>query len=62
MDVWLFSSPDHLHALTIERQGCNLPAELGPWAPVRPYSLDPGAPDEQEAIALIANYGYCCFE
>jgi hypothetical protein len=63
MDAWLFSNSDRLHALTIDEQGSNLPAELGPWTPVRPYALDAAAAaDEQEAVALIAQHGYCCFE
>ena len=62
MDAWLFSNSDQLHALTIDERGDNLPAELGPWTPVRFYSLGSEAPDEQEAIALLDAHGFCCFE
>ncbi|ATY31161.1 hypothetical protein [Sphingomonas psychrotolerans] len=62
MDAWLFSNSDRLHALTIDEQGSNLPAELDPWTLVRFHSLDGTAADEQEAIALIEEHGYCCFE
>ncbi len=62
MDAWLFSGPDRLHALTIDEQGDNLPAELGPWTPVRRYALDATAADEKDAISLICEHGYCCFE
>ena len=62
MDAWLFSNSDRLHALTTDKQGENLPADLGPWTLVRLYSFDAAADDEQEAIALMKEYGYCCFE
>jgi len=62
MDAWLFSNSDRLHALTIDERGDNLPAGLGPWIPVRCYSLDATASDEREAIALLDEHGYCCFE
>ncbi|RZF63868.1 hypothetical protein EWE75_13820 [Sphingomonas populi] len=62
MDAWLFSNSDRLRALTAVELGDNLPVELAPWAPLRRYFLDVKAPDEQEAIALICEHGYCCFE
>lgn len=61
MNVWLFAGADGLHALTTETDGSNLPGELGPWAKVRSVELKDDAPDEQEAIALIGEHGFCCF-
>lgn len=54
MNVWLFSGADGLSALTIDGEGANLPDELGPWSKVRAV--------EQEAIALIGEHGFCCFD
>lgn len=61
MNVWLFSGADGLSALTIDGEGANLPDELGPWVKVRAIELHDDTPDEQEAIALIGEYGFCCF-
>ncbi len=62
MNVWLFDGGDGLHALTLDEEGSNLPGELGPWVQVRAIELKNGTPDEQEAIALIGEHGFCCFE
>lgn len=62
MNVWLFSGPDGLSALTSDGEGVNLPDELGPWTKVRDIELLNDSPDEQEAIALIREHGFCCFE
>jgi hypothetical protein len=61
VNVWLFTGADWLSALTIDGEGANLPAELGPWTKVRAIELHNDGPDEQEAIALIGEHGFCCF-
>jgi hypothetical protein len=62
LKVWFFTGADGLSALTIDGEGINLPDELGPWNRVRALELQSDSPDEQEAIALIDEYGFCCFE
>ena len=62
MNVWLYYGPRRLKALTREQDGSNLPDDLGPWERVRSVSLHEDAPDEQEAMVLIAEHGFCCFE
>ncbi len=62
MNVWLFSGADGLSALTVDGGGTNLPGELGPWMKVRAVTLEQNTPDEQEAIALIEEHGFCCFD
>lgn len=62
MNVWLFAGADGLHALTPEGEGLNLPGELGPWTKIRAVELKDDTPDEQEAIALIGEHGFCCFD
>lgn len=62
MDVWLYSAPEKLWALTNDSEGGNLPDDLGPWVPVRPVVLREDASDEQQAIQLIAEHGFCCFD
>lgn len=32
------------------------------WVPVRPVVLREDASDEQQAIELIAEHGFCCFD
>lgn len=61
MNVWLFTGADGLSALTIDGEGANLPVDLGPWTKVRMIELQNDTPDEQEANALIGEYGFCCF-
>jgi hypothetical protein len=61
VNVWLFTGADGLSALTIDGEGANLPPELGPWTKVRAIELHNDGPDEQEAIALIGEHGFCCF-
>ena len=62
MNVWLYSSSGPLHALTREKGGANLPDNLGPWRKIRCVRLRREARDEQEAIALVSEHGYCCFD
>ncbi|MCH4894964.1 hypothetical protein GO308_17820 [Sphingomonas sp. SFZ2018-12] len=62
MNVWLFSGAQGLSALTVDGDGGNLPDELGPWSKVRAVELQNDTPDEQEAIALIGEHGFCCFD
>lgn len=60
MNVWLFSSANGLSALTIDGEGANLPVDLGPWSKVRDVELGNDTPDEQEAVTLIREHGFCC--
>ncbi len=62
MNVWLFTGADRLRALTRDQDGSNLPDDFGPWAMVRPVALDGDGADEKEAINLIGEHGYCCFD
>lgn len=62
MDLWLYSGPGSLYALTNHREGGNLPEDLGPWKVLRSVRLEGSSVDEQEAIALINEHGYCCFD
>lgn len=62
MNVWLFDGANGLHALTHDDEGSILPGDLGPWAKVRAIELRGDTSDEQEAIALIREHGFCCFE
>ena len=62
MDVWLFSAPDGLQALSSDEAGSHLPEQLGPWRCVRLVELQAEYYDEQRAIALINTFGFCCFE
>lgn len=59
--VWLYTATSGLHALTSDEDGANLPDELGPWALDRAVKLQTSMADEQEAIMLVVQHGYCCF-
>jgi hypothetical protein len=52
---------DGLWALTADRTGSNLPPEQAPWLQ-RSIALTGLQPDEQEAEALIREFGFCCFD
>lgn len=62
MDVWLYIGANGLHAITSAEDGANLPGDLGPWVLERALRLQASMADEQEAITLIVQHGYCCFE
>ena len=62
LQAWCFVGADDLWALTDDETGANLPEEHGPWRRLKSILLTGGEPDEQEAEALIREYGYCCFE
>lgn len=62
LEAWCFVGGNDLWALTDDRSGAKLPAEHGPWRMLKPILLTGSEPDEQEAAALIRQYGYCCFE
>jgi len=62
MDVWHYQSRDRLYALTGEKDGSNLPDDLGPWVLRGFITLLGQADDEREAISLITKHGYCCFK
>lgn len=60
--VWLHQNAEKLFALTGDEDGVDLPAHLGPWAALKPTELRGNEPDEAEALSLIGEHGYCCFE
>jgi hypothetical protein len=62
LEAWCFVGADDIWALTDDKSGANLPAEHSPWRLLKPILLTGSEPDEQEAAALIREYGYCCFE
>ena len=62
VNVWLFRGASRLVALTIDRSGANLSDELGKWVLVRRVTLDDGSPDEDEALALLKEHGWCCID
>jgi len=62
LKVWLFAGAGELHALSCDGEGTNLPEDLGPWEMLRAVELQDDAPDEREAISLIGEHGFCCFE
>jgi len=62
LQAWCFVGADNLWALSSDEAGANLPDEHGPWRRLKSILLIGGEPDEQEAEALIREYGYCCFE
>lgn len=62
MNVWHYQNPDRLYALTADKDGSNLPDELGPWVLRGSVTLLGQADGEREAISLIAEHGYGCFE
>lgn len=62
MEVWLYSNGTELYALTGDSDGSNLPAHLGPWSKRQSVTLCALDADEQKAIELITEHGYCCFD
>ena len=62
MSAWLYRNDDHLFALVADRAGSRLPAELGPWTYLKQVELTGRDADEAQAIALMLEHGYCCFE
>ena len=61
MQVWRFSGADGRGALTNDEQGAKLPADLGPWRRASTLTLLHEQADEREAMCLIAEHGFCCF-
>jgi hypothetical protein len=62
MIAWCFVGANRLWALTADEAGANLPPEQAPWRLLRSITLTGSQPDEQEAEALIREFGYCCFD
>ena len=50
------------YALTADEEGASLPTYLGPWEALRSLSISDKNEDEAEALLLIREHGYCCFE
>jgi len=59
--VWCFAGPD-MWALTDDEIGHGLPADLGPWTFRKRLTIDGARPDEAEALRLIREHGFCCFD
>ncbi|WP_242154445.1 hypothetical protein [Sphingomonas sp. BAUL-RG-20F-R05-02] len=59
--VWCFMGRD-VCALTDDEAGHLLPVELGPWTFHKRLTMDGSRPDEAEAIRLIRDHGFCCFD
>ena len=59
--VWCFAGRD-MWALTDDEAGHGLPADLGPWTFRKRLTLDGASPDEAEALQLIRDHGFCCFD
>jgi hypothetical protein len=62
MQVWCFEGAEGLWALSDSQQGDHLPQHLGPWRFLKTAELTGQGEDEQEAAALLAEHGYCCFD
>ena len=62
MDVWLYSGANGLYALTRDQDAANLPHDLGPWTALRATTLSVASTDEAEAMELIKEHGFCCFD
>ena len=62
MQVWCFVGAGGLWALSGEESGACLPDHLGPWTFLKIATLDGGEQDEREALALIGEHGFCCFD
>ena len=59
--VWCFAGPS-MWALTDDETGQSLPADLGPWTLRKRLTVDGTNPDEAEALRLIHEHGFCCFD
>ena len=59
--VWCFAGQE-MWALTGDETGHGLPADLGPWTFRKRLTLDGSNPDEAEALQLIRDHGFCCFD
>lgn len=62
VEVWHFTGASLTQALTIDENGANLPAHLGPWKPIRATMLAGDGFDVAEARRLIDEHGYVCFD
>jgi hypothetical protein len=62
VEVWCFKAAGGLWALSGDASGANLPAGLGPWCFHQIADLQGEADDEREAIELIEEHEFCCFQ
>ncbi len=62
MIVWCFIGAAGLRALTEDQTGANLPPHQAPWRRYKTITVMGSEPDEEEAEALIRQFGYCCFD
>lgn len=60
MVVWCFAGLD-MWALTDDQAGHGLPADLSPWTFRKHLTIDGTSPDEAEALRLIRDQSFCCF-
>ncbi len=59
--IWCFAGPE-MWALTDDETGQVLPADLGPWVLRKSMAMTGSDPDEAEALDLIREHGFCCFD
>lgn len=59
--VWCYAGED-IWALTGDAGGSALPTELGPWVLRKMLTITGSDPDEAEALQLIREHGFCCFD
>jgi hypothetical protein len=62
MQVWCFVGADGLWALSGDKSGDCLPADLGPWTFRKTVTLDGKEDDQREAEALVREHGFVCFD
>ena len=59
--LWCFAGAD-VWALTDDQTGAALPDDLGPWILRKGLTIDGINPEEAEALRLIDEHGFCCFD
>ncbi|MDB5577562.1 MAG: hypothetical protein JWR80_2738 [Bradyrhizobium sp.] len=62
MQVWIFRSRSGMLALTVDATGASLPPVDGSWRQLKEVTLAGADRDELEAIDLIREFGFCCFD
>ncbi len=62
MKVWIFHSGSGMLALTADATGAFLPPVEGSWRCLKEVTLSGVDLDELEALDLIREFGFCCFD